>query len=101
MKKQPDYDYFKKLLGTHFHVELDSPDELTLELVKVEELPAINSNRDESWQKPFTAEFRGPMEPILNQGIFRLKSPDQEVLELFIVPVGPEDGGMVYEAVFN
>ena len=41
----------------------------------------------------------GPWDP---QGIHRLEHPDGQVLDIFIVPLGPdaESGGMRYEAVF-
>jgi len=41
----------------------------------------------------------GPWDP---QGIRRFEGPDGDVLEIFIVPLGPDEksGGMRYEAVF-
>jgi hypothetical protein len=53
--------------------------------------------------------FRGPLEPILPQGIYRLEHEHLGALELFIVPIGPNKNAnsaegptaMLYEAVFG
>jgi hypothetical protein len=45
--------------------------------------------------------FRGPSEPVLSQGIYTFEHAFLDVFDLFIVPIGPDDTGMRYEAVFN
>jgi hypothetical protein len=52
-------------------------------------------------REPFTLLFRGPARPILPQRIHRLEHPVLGTLEIFIVPVGPNLGGIGYEAVFS
>ena len=52
-------------------------------------------------REPFTLLFRGPARPILPQRIHRLEHPALGTLEIFIVPVGPDGGGIGYEAVFS
>ncbi len=44
--------------------------------------------------------FKGPQEPVLDQGTYTLKSGDNE-LGLFIVPISSDEDGTVYEAVFS
>jgi hypothetical protein len=52
--------------------------------------------------RPFALVFRGPMQPILRQQIYRLECAGlAEPMELFLVPIGPDERGMRYEAVFN
>lgn len=47
----------------------------------------------------FRLEFIGPLNPQLGQGVFPfLIGTDQYAI--FIVPLGPREGGMLYEAVF-
>ena len=46
----------------------------------------------------FSVVFRGPRQPVLDQRIRRLEHDTMGVLELFLVPVGPDDAGMLYEA---
>lgn len=45
--------------------------------------------------------FRGPLEPLLPQAIHALSNRTLGELRLFLVPVGPEGGGMGYEAVIT
>jgi hypothetical protein len=45
--------------------------------------------------------FRGPREPVLPQRIYAFEHAGLGAFEIFIVPIGPDDAGMRYEAVFN
>ena len=48
----------------------------------------------------FRLEWRGPGEPILPQAIYRFRRGEAE-FEMFIVPVGRDQRGALYEAIFN
>ena len=74
--------------------------ELTLEveLISVEERGAAHSPNA---RKPFSIIFRGPLEPILPQMIYKIKHGEIGALDLFIVPIGPDEHGMCYQAVFS
>jgi hypothetical protein len=48
----------------------------------------------------FRLEWRGPAEPVLAQAIYRFRR-DEQLFDMFIVPVGRDSGGTLYEAVFN
>jgi hypothetical protein len=50
---------------------------------------------------PFSVVFRGPLQPILPQRIYRFEHDSLGAFDLFIVPIGPEGDGMQYEAVFT
>lgn len=50
---------------------------------------------------PFSLVFRGPRTPVLPQAIYPFQHPTLGTLEIFIVPIGPDAGGMRYEAVFT
>jgi hypothetical protein len=52
-------------------------------------------------RQPFSLVFRGPSEPQLPQAIYRLEHAGLGVLEIFIVPIGRDDGGTRYEAIFT
>jgi hypothetical protein len=41
------------------------------------------------------------MEPILEQRTYEVEHQDMGLFALFLVPIGPDDEGMRYEAVFN
>jgi hypothetical protein len=49
---------------------------------------------------PFSLEFLGPLEPVLPQRTYRFEHDQLGELEIFIVPLGPRDDRMRYEAVF-
>jgi hypothetical protein len=48
----------------------------------------------------FSVLFKGPVSPSLQQGTYTLLQAEMEQVTLFLVPLGPRDGRMVYEAVF-
>lgn len=50
---------------------------------------------------PFSLVFRGPREPVFAQQQFALEHESLGRLDIFLVPVGQADDGVLYEAVFN
>ena len=52
-------------------------------------------------KEPFNLLFIGPLQPVLPQAIYRLESLAMEPVEIFLVPVGRNEAGIEYEAVFN
>jgi hypothetical protein len=50
----------------------------------------------------FSLRFRGPGEPYLPQRMWTLQHPQLgELAGVFLVPIGREDDGFLYEAIFN
>ncbi|MGN6258719.1 MAG: DUF6916 family protein [Solirubrobacterales bacterium] len=49
---------------------------------------------------PFSLLFNGPAEPLLAQGTYRFEHGSLGVMEIFIVPLGQDEHGSVYEAFF-
>jgi hypothetical protein len=86
---------FRPLLGTRFGIAGGS---FETELIDVDDLGAAGSS---GLRTPFSLIFRGPLELLLPQGIHRLEHEVLGVLELFLVPIGPDEAGMRYEAVFG
>jgi hypothetical protein len=89
---------FTPHLGTPFRVEMGGATELELKLSLVSVLGGASGARG---RRPFSLLFHGPLQPVLPQSIYRLKHPALGDLELFIVPLGPDPGGMRYEAIFT
>jgi len=97
---------FRPAVGSRFRVASSGPD-VDLDLIELTPSPP----RDEAEARrrtaagirtePFTLLFRGPQEPRLAQGIHRLEHELLGTLEIFLVPVRPDEGGPLYEAVFN
>ncbi len=98
---EAEYKDFLDNVGTEFTAarELDG-NALVLELVSVTPLPSTGVGQR---AQPFSLEFRGPNEPLLEQRIHSLEHDELGALELFLVPLGPdsETGRMRYEAIFN
>ena len=52
-------------------------------------------------RQPFTLTFHGPFRPILPQSIYTLENHSHGRVSIFIVPIGANESGMQYEAVFS
>lgn len=42
-----------------------------------------------------------PTGPILPQGVYAVQHPARGALDLFVVPLGPKDGGYSYQVIFT
>ena len=51
--------------------------------------------------RPFSLLFRGPTEVLLTQGMHDLAHPARPLSGVFLVPVGKDEEGPLYEAVFG
>jgi hypothetical protein len=49
----------------------------------------------------FSLIFTGAVSPWLRQGLYTLVHPQMQECELFLVPIGPDEAGMRYEAAFS
>ena len=95
---------FSDRLGQTFRVCPPSSDPLEIELINATDLgpkPKAPQGTPVKRQSSFSLLFRGPMEPILPQKMYPFEHPELGKFDLFIVPVGPDQAGQVYEAVFN
>jgi len=86
---------FRPHVGTRFAVPAGP---FEAELIEVDELDAAAAGGPRA---PFSLIFRGPLEPLLPQAIQRLEHDELGRLDVFLVPIGPDGPGMLYEAVFG
>ena len=95
-------DAIKPHLGTIFEVPLPdgSTTKLTLDAALPYEVRARRSNRKPK-REPFSLFLLGDPSVILPQGMYELRSEVMTLEQLFIVPVGRDDEGTEYEAVFT
>lgn len=91
------FDDFKGCLNQPFNLELDSSS-YPLTLISVDKHPDSAAIDD---HEVFSVIFRGDSSPALEQQIYRIKHDTLGDMDLFIVPIGPDDEGMRYEAVFS
>lgn len=87
---------FSDLVRESFALAHPALPDLSLELVEVTALPDHGGPR-----RPFAITFRGPRTPLLPQNTYRFEHRTLGAVHLFIVPIGREAEGIVYEAVFN
>ena len=101
---------FGRHQGTRFKLSGQSPEDgsavfVEAELTDVNESPPGPPGASRT---PFSVVFHGPLEPVLPQGIHRLEHEHFGTLELFVVPIGPNEAApgepptaMRYEVVFG
>ena len=89
------HEEFSKHLNTKFRIHVNNSETVEAELTDVSEL--LISPR----QERFSLLFRTANEPFLGQGMRHFEHERMEPFELFIVPIGRDEEGTSYEAVFN
>lgn len=52
-------------------------------------------------RRAFSLFFTAPLRPVMPQAIYRLDNPVTGPIEMFLVPLGPENGVFRYQAVFT
>jgi uncharacterized protein DUF6916 len=90
-------DDFAARLRETFRLRLDASS-LDLELISAELLGSGHGRSDH--RQPFSLIFRGPKAPVLAQRTYQLENPTMGTLGIFLVPIGPDQTGMRYEAIF-
>ncbi len=94
---------FSGRIGERFRIDADESGVLEAELVEAT-APAGAAGSPSGrpgGRNPFSLVFRGPAEPVLPQRTYRFEHETLGALDLFIVPIGPDESGMQYEAVFG
>lgn len=91
-------DFFPYVNQT-FTVRLEGLEPIGLELVLVTER---GRGSRPGARQPFSLYFLGPVSSqYLLQHMFQLEHPEMGVPDIFLVPLGPEEGRMRYEAIFG
>jgi Domain of unknown function (DUF6916) len=91
---------FEPHVGTKFRIALTGSEPLELELAEARSLggQTIEGSR----RLPFAVTFKGgPRDRYLPQRIYDLEHPTLGTLSIFLVPLGPDEEAMRYEAVFT
>ncbi|HZI18131.1 MAG TPA: hypothetical protein VEY09_05990 [Pyrinomonadaceae bacterium] len=90
---------FAENLKTKFRVVHDGERHIELELNEVKPFQA--GPGEQQGMERFSLFFYGPGEVLLHQQTVRLAHERMGEFYIFIVPVGRDDRGHLYEAVFN
>ena len=93
---------FAPYLNQMVQIKTESGEEIELELREVTEMGSDSSINDMTGErKPFSVVFRGSPELVLSQSMYDIEFKQIGTLSIFIVPIGPDNEGMLYQAVFN
>ncbi|HEY0411985.1 MAG TPA: hypothetical protein VGD66_02440 [Allosphingosinicella sp.] len=87
-------DDFAEAVGESYELLLGD-EAVSLVLERTQELP--RSIRDAG---SFRLEWRGPASPVIEQSVYTFRRGDR-TFEMFIVPVGKSEAGILYEAIFT
>ena len=90
---------FTHYLNQMFTIDPGDAPLIETELVEVKSIGVQDTGR--GGRQQFSVLFRGPMEPILPQGIYTLSNGELGEIQLFLVAIGPDARGFLYEAVFS
>ena len=89
------HEEFAGNINTIFRLRRQNMPDVELELTAVSERLVTDS------QERFSITFRGPKDDFLGQGIQSLEHDGLQEVNIFLVPVGRDEKGTYYEAVFN
>jgi len=92
---------FAEHLGSRFRLHYGAAETLEAEIIKVTTLrsPAGRATLPDE-RESFSLLLLGPKDPCLPQRIYRLEHPQMGSFEIFLVPIGRDEQGTRYEAVF-
>jgi hypothetical protein len=99
-------DDFQPYLNQKFVITDAGLEPIEIELIEVSDY-SYSRQQDTTKRKPFSVVFRGPKQDnegrlsYLPQRIYRIEHEQMGTFDIFIVPIGPDDVGMRYEAVFS
>jgi hypothetical protein len=92
---------FAPLIGDVFRLTIDDSNPLELTLAEASPFgDASDAAAREGLRAPFSLFFTGPLQPVLAQATVPLEHSGLGTIHLFLVPIGPMDGSMRYEAAF-
>lgn len=101
-------EMFTPAIGDTFHLLMEGLPPIEMELVSVVDRSAFTSGKiihDQGKRMPFTLTFRNSENLYLPQRIYHFEQaseqPQLSPMDIFIVPIGPDSKGMLYEAVFS
>jgi hypothetical protein len=87
---------FDEHVDTEFRLPTPSGEELRIKLVSVDRL----GDAPEGHRAPFSLAFTGDENVLIPQQTHSLRHDGMGDLDIFLVPLGPADGVMRYEAIF-
>ena len=91
---------FAPRIGERFRLSADAEQAIEVTLIEASAIGGGTSAPD-TRRRPFSLVFLGPPGPVWPQRIYRLEHDAVGSCDLFLVPIGPRDRGMQYQAIFT
>lgn len=92
---------FLQHINTKFRLDGEGVERIELELVEVKTYGNKDKAGERGGMERFSVFFRGPLDVFLQQATYSLRHEKMGSFDLFLVPLGREEEGYSYEAVFN
>jgi hypothetical protein len=99
MVELPTEADFSQNLDTKFRVRAEAPRPVELELVEVKGW--TSRPEEEKGMERFSVSFCGPEDIYMPQQMYTLEHERMGVFDIFLVPMGRDARGFLYQAVFN
>lgn len=90
---------FSQHLNTNFRVNVDAPKPVELKLIEVKGYES--KFNEQSGLERFSVFFSGPADSFLPQNTYAFTHEKMGQFDIFLVPIGRDEPGYRYEAVFN
>ena len=92
---------FSQHINTKFRLDVERVEPIELELVEVKSYDNKDRPGESGGMERFSVFFRGPVDAFLQQATYSLSHEKMGSFDIFLVPLGREEKGYSYEAVFN
>ena len=96
MSQRLEAEDFERIIGQTIVLSIE---ELSFE-ARVSQVDRLERHSEEG-RAPFSVIFSTEQADAFPQSIYTLNNPDMGEQMIFLVPIGPDETGMRYEAVFN
>ena len=94
-------DAARAMVGQEFIRSNEAGPDIPLSLVTAEPTRRDPTAQPTESGRPFSLLFKGPTDPQLTQGMHDLGHAEHPLTGVFLVPIGRNDDGFTYEAVFS
>jgi ribosomal protein S18 acetylase RimI-like enzyme len=94
--------YFRSLQGRRVQARSMGGLQAELKIALVEPLAAARrQQREVDMGDSFRMELLGPLEPVFPTAMIEVAAGSDAPQQIFVSPLGPQDGAMQYESIFN
>ena len=94
------YETVHPLIGSAFRITVPERGDIGLKIIDVcKVMERVKSPRLK--REPFSIYLLGPSDVRFSQGTYPFSHDELGELEMFIVPLGPKNGGNQYEVIFT